>query len=148
MGIERNGIDITGISPESELPSEVNGDNIKYSEVENIYMPEHKPRIKKIMQISVTVDILSKREIKSIAERIIVYDGLKHLKIIYMDKEETSRANIVNIDIPFNTFVELPKESNGEIETKVFIVDAYFHILDGKRIYSNIIYLLNVQPVY
>jgi hypothetical protein len=146
MGIERNSIDITGISPESELPSDIGGENIKYSEVENIYMPEHKPKIRKIMQISLNVEILSKRLIKSVAEKILVYDGLKHLKIIYMDKDETSKANIVNIDIPFNTFVELPKDSDGEVDTKIFIVDAFFHILDGRRIYSNIIYLINVVP--
>jgi hypothetical protein len=144
MGIIRNSIDITGITPEDELPQKISGQLIEYSEVEHIYIPEDRPRLGNIHQISIDLETTSHRIIKAPTGRIIVLDGIKKLKIIYSRKGYSDRANIVNLQIPFNTFIELPKTSINIEDIGIHIVDAYFNQIEARKLYSYTLYMVNV----
>jgi hypothetical protein len=144
MGIIRNFVNIVGITPPEELPSEVNGQIVEYSEVESIFIPINKPKVKSIYQIIINIKIKSKRIINSPLADIVVIDGVKKINIIYTEDGSTDRATVVELDLPYNTFFELPKEQKGGGSVNIYIVDAYFSLLDSRKIYSHILYLVEV----
>ncbi|MCY6369531.1 hypothetical protein [Clostridium ganghwense] len=145
MGIIRNHIDIVGITPEEQLPHKIqNSQVVEYSEVENIFIPKHNPNIKNIYQIVLDVNLISKREVNIPVGRVVVLDGVKKIKINYAEKGHSQKVNIVNLELPYNTFVELPdKKEIGNVNVQ--IVDAYFELIDNRKIYSHIVYLVNVH---
>ena len=144
MGIIRNSIDIIGITPEDELPKKINGQLIEYSEVEHIYIPEDSPRLGNIHQISIDLKTTSHRIIKAPTGEIIVLDGVKKLKVIYSRKGYSDRANIVNLQIPFNTFIELTNTPIKVEDIDIHIVDAYFTRIGSRKLYSYTLYMVNV----
>jgi hypothetical protein len=144
MGLLRNFIDISGITPESDLPDKINGQLLEFSEVEHFYIPEDKPGIKNIYQMSVKVEILSTRTIKAPLGRIIVLDGVKKIKILYTGCSHEDAASLVDIELPFNTFVDIPKEGPDIDHVNIFIADAYFKAIDSRKLYSFILYMIDV----
>lgn len=145
MGIIRNHIDIVGITPEEQLPGKIqNSQVVEYSEVENIFIPKDNPNIKNIYQIVLDVNLISKREVDIPIGKVVIIDGVKKVKIIYAEKGHSQKANIVNLELPYNTFIEI--EDGKEIgSASVQIVDAYFQLIDNRKIYSHIVYLVNVR---
>lgn len=145
MGIIRNHIDIVGITPEEQLPGKIqNSQVVEYSEVENIFIPKDNPNIKNIYQIVLDVSLISKREVDIPIGKVVIIDGVKKIKIIYSEKGHSQKANIVNLELPYNTFIEIP--DGKEIgNASVQIVDAYFQLIDNRKIYSHIVYLVNVR---
>ena len=144
MGIVRNFIDIIGITPEYELPYINRGEIIKYSDQENIFIPEPDVAIESIYQIVINWRIKSNRMLNTPMGKLTILDGIKELKIVYTDKEGGGEARILNIERPFNTFIDLPQ--NASIENiGIFIADAYFHLLDKKNIYSYYLNVIDVQ---
>lgn len=145
MGIIRNHIDIVGITPEEQLPGKIqNSQVVEYSEVENIFIPKNNPNIKNIYQIVLDVNLISKREVDIPIGKVVIIDGVKKIKIIYAEKGHSQKANIVNLELPYNTFIEI--EDGKEIgSASVQIVDAYFQLIDNRKIYSHIVYLVNVR---
>lgn len=145
MGIIRNHIDIVGITPEEQLPGKIqNSQVVEYSEVENIFIPKNNPNIKNIYQIVLDVNLISKREVDIPIGKVVIIDGVKKIKIIYAEKGHSQKANIVNLELPYNTFIEI--QDGKEIgSASVQIVDAYFQLIDNRKIYSHIVYLVNVR---
>lgn len=143
MDIVRNFINISGIADENDLPNKINGQVIQYSEADTIYIPENQPEIQSIFQIIIDIKITGSRKIQTPVGYSLVLDGIKKLKIIYTDTEGTGKANFIDIVIPYNTFVEASDNINlGNVS--VYVIDAYFDILDKRRIYSSMLYLINV----
>jgi hypothetical protein len=145
MGIVRNFIDIIGITSENELPDKISGQIIEYSEVEDIIIPEHKQRVKNIFQIMIQVEVKSTRTINAPLGKIIIIDGIKKLKIIYEEKSDSRKASILNLELPYNTFFELERGIEESKDIKIDILDAYFQLLDNRRIYSHIVYMVQVN---
>lgn len=143
MDIMRNFIHVIGITPEEELPNKINGQVIQYSDVETIYIPENKPAAKNIFEVQVQVEITSSRLISTPLFRTIIIDGIKKYKIIYTSNDSSDSANFFVVNTPYNTFIELPDNCRNRDNAKVYIMDAYFDLLDDKRIYSYILYLVH-----
>lgn len=144
MGIVRNFIDIIGITPEDELPHVNRGKIIEYSDHENIFVSEKGIAIESIYQVIINWKIKSKRMLNTPQGKLNILDGVKELKIVYTDKEGGGKVGILNVERPFNTFIDLPQ--NTDIENiEVFIADAYFHLLDERNIYSYYLYVIDVQ---
>lgn len=143
MGIFRNSIDIIGITPENELPRKINGQLVEYSELDYILLNESKKRFGYIQQIEVSVDVKGTRTIKSPNSKIIVVDGIKNFKIL--SKIHSDKVSTFNIEMPYNTFLDLPKEVDKMEELKIYIVDAYFQLVHSKKIYSHILYMINAK---
>lgn len=140
----RNFINVTGITPEEELPNKITEQMIQYAEVETLFIPKNSPEIKSIYEIILEVDILSHRIIHSPLGTTMVLDGVKKHKIIYTEKDESEKASILNVNIPFNTFIELPNYNGFIPIVNIYILDAYFDILSERKIYSHTIYLIDV----
>lgn len=145
MGLLRNFIDISGITPEGDLPDKIKGQLLEYSEIEYFYIPEDKPAINSIYQISVKVELLSTRAINAPLGKIVVLDGVKKVKIVYTEFGENGAVSALDIELPFNTFIDIPKE-NGDIDkVNIFIADAYFKKIDNRKLYSFILYIIDVS---
>lgn len=151
MGVIRNFIEILGIEAEEDLPEKSLGQLVKYDESECIFIPEDKVGIKDIFQIAIDIDIKSKRTINTKDCKTIVIDGIKKLKIIYSPDQNLNQSPdkmvMLNLQLPYNTFVELPMES-GDIDImNLHILDAYFDIIDKRTIYGYLVYLLDIRYV-
>lgn len=145
MGLVRNNINIEGLSLEEELPQKVDGQLVTYSETESLYIPEDKPEAKDIYEISLEIDIKSKRTIKTAFGKLIVIDGVKKFKMLYAENNEASSASIAAYKTPYNTFFEVPNSTEEILDISVHILDAYFQLLDGRKIYSHYIFQLSIN---
>lgn len=141
MDIIRNFIKVSGISGENELPGCVNGQIVQYSENNTIYIPKTKSEIHSLYHVIIEVDIKSYRKINNPFGTTIVLDGVKRLKITYCSNDKDRKANFLNLELPYNTFVELP-ENMVMSNFKTYIIDAYFSLLSKRSIYSHIVYMI------
>ncbi|EPY2275118.1 hypothetical protein ACXAUS_004048 [Clostridium sporogenes] len=141
----RNFIDIIGITKEEDLPSKINGQIIQYSEVDYIDIPEDKPKINDIYQIAIKADIKSTRTINAPTGKIVVVDGEKNFKIIYSEKSASEKANILNLKLPFNTFIDIEDKQEEIKKIDIYILDVYFQIVTSEKLYSYVLYMINVQ---
>lgn len=144
MGTIRNYINIEGMVSEKELCKNEKGHTIIYSDIETLFIPKDKPDIKNIYEILMSVDTVSHRAINTPLGKIIVVDGIKKLKIIYIEDDSSEKVSILNLETPFNTFTEYPEELDNFWNIKVHILDAYFSLIDSKKIYCHFLYLLEV----
>lgn len=143
MEVIRNSINIIGLASSDKLPNDVNDQTIQYSESETIFIPNDKAEIGNIFEIMIEIEILSKRIVDTNINRTVILDGIKKYKIIYSE-ESSSKANILYLNKPYNTFIEIPKNKNIS-SSYVFIIDAYFSKLATRKIYSHLVLLLDVN---
>ena len=139
----RNFIDVIGITPENKLPTKINGQIAQYSENETIFITEGRHKIKNIFQIKIDIKITSKLVIDAPLGKVVVLDGIKRFRIKSNEKDNSKRENIIEVETPFNSFFELPKGINKYKDVEVYIMDAYFQLIDSNKIYSHMIYLIN-----
>lgn len=145
MGIIRNSINILGITPEEELPKQINGQIIEFSENDYIYIPENMPAISSIHKIEVKVESKPGRTINAPTGKIIVMDGIRKIYLTYVPVGYYQNYYTVNFELPFNTFIDLPNNA-GEISSiETYIADAYFKMINGRKVYDHIIYIINVN---
>ncbi|WP_432665827.1 hypothetical protein R9X47_05980 [Wukongibacter baidiensis] len=145
MGIVRNHINIEGITREKDLLKNENGHTIIYSEAKTLFLPEDKPEIKSIYEILISIDIKSHRSINTPVGKIVILDGVKKYKIIYTENSKVEKISILNLDTTFNTFTELPQGLEDIWNLKIHVIDAYFSVINPKKIYGHFLYLLDVN---
>ncbi|MCY6483164.1 DUF3794 domain-containing protein [Clostridium aestuarii] len=145
MGVIRNHIDVEGITPEEQFPTKIkNGQILEYSEIENIFIPKYNTGIKNIFQIVIDVKVTNTKIIDIPLGKMVIIDGVKKIKIIYGGRGHSNKANIVNLELPYNTFFELPRDKEiGDIN--VLIVDAYFNLIGSRKVYGHIVYLVDIH---
>lgn len=141
MDVVRNFIHVIGITPEDELPRIIKGQVIQYSDIETIFIPDHKPGAESIFQVMVDVNITSSKVINTPMSRIMVIDGMKKFKIIYAEKGGVGNAAFLTLSTPYNTFIDIPQGSDVN-NVSVYIIDAYFSLIDSRKIYSYILYMV------
>lgn len=144
MDIIRNFINISGLADENDLPKSVDGQIIQYSENDIIYIPDAQPEIQSVFSIMIKTEVKSSRKINTPLGTTVILDGLKRLKMIYSSKGDGDKANFLDLELPFNTFVELPKDISPR-DIEIYVIDAYFSLLDGRRLYSHILYMVYVN---
>lgn len=145
MGTVRNSINVEGIAKETDFPDKNNGQLIKYSDSETLFIPSDKSGAKTIYEISIDLNINNDRVVNGPDGKIVVLDGSKSIKVIYTENSTDEKVNIIDIKIPFNTFFEVPFETKDILDVNVFIIDAYFQLIDQRKIYSHFVYLIDVH---
>lgn len=148
MEIVRNMVNITGIADEAELPDRIRGQMIQFSDTDTLYIHENQPEISSIFQIMIKAQINETRRIKTPSGYSVVLDGKKSFKIIYTQKDQVGKASFLEVELPLNTFAEIKDDDIVE-HINIYILDAYFELIDSKKIYSNILYLIDIvsKPV-
>jgi len=145
LGVIRNFIEVVGIAQEEELPEKSFGQLIKYSEAEHIIIPRDKSGIKDIYQIVLKIEIKSKRTISTVDTKTVILDGIKNVKIMCTQHENPDKVTMINLQLPYNTFFEIPRQIENIDNTDIHILDAYFEVLDKRRIYGHFVYLVDVR---
>jgi hypothetical protein len=145
MDIVRNSIIISGIAAENELPKGINGQLIEYSEIDYAYIPGNMPPVSRINKIDVKVSCQHGRTINAPSGRIIVLDGTKNISLDYISSGYYQGDYTVNLEMPFNTFIDLPNNAGEVKAVDVYIVDAYFRMVSSGKIYNHILYMVNVS---
>jgi hypothetical protein len=126
----------------------------QFSVMENVVIPEVKPDAEDIVNVIVDVEIIDKTiiktpEAKSYEGQIltgwkVVVQGLLKQKIEYVADEPTQSMHCAHFDIPFTTYLVLPKsfKSCTPIDIKACIEDIYYQLLDSRTIFKNITLVL------
>lgn len=133
----RNFIDILGIAEDNDFPTKAPHELVEFS-VENILPLNTKSMPKSIYQIILNPNINSQRVVNNPLGKISVLEGHNNIKILYYD--EMGTASMSQINLPFNTFLEI-KDSNFN-SINVLIGDAYFELIHTNFIYSHILYIV------
>lgn len=145
MAVVRNAINVVGITPEDKLPDKNNGQIIIYDEIDYIFIPQNIPEIKSIHQIMFNVELKESKQLTGPFGKIIMLDGKKKFKILYTQNENDDKANFIDVETPYNTFFELTKKVDNYYPPKVYVIDAYFELMENNRIYSHLVYLLDIK---
>ena len=145
MDIIRNFIKVSGISSENDLPSSVKGVVIQYSETETTFLQDIKTGIQNIFQINLHVNLRPGRTINTPFGSTVILDGSKKLKILYVEDSKERNARFLDLELPYNTFIELPKKAKFENNIFIHILDAYFSLLDNNKLYSHILYYIALE---
>lgn len=141
----RNFISVTGITQESNLPKDIKDALLCHSDIDYIFIPSSRPKIKEITHIAIRVELKNQRIIKAPTGTIVVLDGVKKLKISYVPLGH-SRKNIqLEIDVPYNTFIELPDGVENLNNLDIYIADAYFEVVEVRKIYNYTLYMINID---
>lgn len=140
----RNFINIVGITDESELPTECPGQFIEYSETDYLFIPETAPALNTIYEVNLGIEVLNSRTINMKNSRVYILDGNKKFKITYSSKDKNNKSLTLKFNYPFNAFIDIENSDNVK-SAKVFVLDAYFHLINPRIIYSNITYLISVE---
>lgn len=144
MGILRNSIEVIGISNEEELPREINGQLIEFSETDYIYVPENRPLINNISKMEVKLNIKESRTVEAPTGRIVILEGSRKVNVTYKPVGNYSGNFTLKLDLPFNSFIDIPNKS-GEVKSiDIYILDAYFKMMSSRKIYSFMVYMINV----
>lgn len=143
MGILRNSIEVTGIASEEELPKQINGQLIEYSETDYIYVPESRPLIYSVSKVKVDVNIKESRTVNAPTGRIVILEGSKRLSITYRPIGYYEENYTLKFDLPFNTFIDLPNNAGDIKSVDIYVVDAYFKLMNNRKLYSFMVFMVN-----
>lgn len=148
MGVIRNFIDIEGIIHKEDLPHNFYDHMIIYSDTENIFISEQKNSMKNIFQIFIDLKVKAFKVIEMPLCKVLIIDGIKKLKIIYSQKNDENKAGILELQRPFNTCIELSQGLEEFENIDIYILDAYFELINENTIYSYIVYFVNINSRY
>ncbi|WP_163195866.1 hypothetical protein [Clostridium thermarum] len=141
----RNFISVTGITPESNLPKEIKGELLQHSDIDYIFIPGSKPKAKEVTHVGIQVEIKDQRIIKAPTGTIVIVDGVKKLKLSYVPLGHSKRNIQLELELPYNTFIELPEGVEKIKGIDLYVADAYFELVEGRKIYSYVFYMLNID---
>lgn len=144
MGIIRNLINVEGIAQESDFNIQPNDNIIKYSCVETLFIPSNKPEAKKINEINIKLQITDERILKSGIGKSLVLGGLKNYKVSYVENSPEATKCTACIQEPYITYLDISNDISEVEKSYVYIIDAYFHLMDSRRIYAHFVYLIHI----
>lgn len=144
MGVVRNSINVEGLTKESDFPNEANSFTIKYCEAETMLIPTNKPEAKIINEVDISLIVSNERILGGGFGKTIVLGGTKNYRVSYLENSPEATNTTANIQEPFIYCVDLPKDIENVTIIRTYLIDAYFHLIDSRRIYAHFIYLINI----
>ena len=139
----RNFISVTGITQE-KIYLRGSRDNCYSIPILTIYLYLATGLVK-TTHIGVSVDIKNHRIIKGPKGSVIILDGFKKLKVCYIPENRSKRTIQVELYLPYNTHIEIDGDVKAISNIDIYIGDAYFELVDGRKIYSFIFYILDMD---
>lgn len=139
MSYIRNNIEIEGVS---------NRENINYGSYvlnhwENgpIFLPKSKGKIKYLTKVIIELNSIEGKIITTAAGRVLSIYGRKLYTLIYSEKSH-DRSQKTYLDLPFLAYVYLPPEVDEYVNLEVSVSDAFFEVIDNRKVYSHVLYLI------
>lgn len=122
-------------------------------------IPSQKPDVEQVVSVSVNVEITKTYVINTasgrswegqiITGRKLVVEGKIHQKLEYVAELPAQPIHAAHFCMPFSTFIVLGKEIEcyTEFEVHGYIEDIFVKKIDNRRIFKNILFLLNAVPL-
>lgn len=144
MEIIRNSINVCGLTDPEDLQGVADALLFQYAEAETLTIPESQPEMTGLYQIRVVVEKESSHPMKTPLGTALILDGKKKVELVCACRDEPDKARLVDLEVPFNVLLEPPVPVQIENIT-VYILDAYFSLLDARRIYSHLVYMISLK---
>lgn len=139
MSIIRNNIEIEGIKQNEN----VNYGSYVLNHWENcpVFLPRSKGKIKYLTKVIIELNSIEGSIINTPAGKVLSIYGRKVYSLIYSEKSH-DRSQRSSIDLPFLSYIYLPKEIENFCNLEVSVTDAFFEVIDNRKVYSHILYLI------
>lgn len=139
MAFIRNNIEIEGIKQSNDV---LNGGYVlNYFDNGTIFIPKSKGKIKYLNKVIIEMNSIEGRIINTPSGKILNIYGRKIYSLIYSEKSH-DRAQKTVLDLPFIAYVYLPLEIDDFCNLEVSVLDAFFEVIDNRKIYNHIVYLI------
>ena len=150
-----NKIEISGITKEYNFKSKL----FKQFEVqEYIELPKEKPDAEEIIKVAVSAKVTSTKiistpcSISNEGQRLtgskLIVQGNIFEKIEYIASDPTQSVHAAEFSKPFSSFIMLDKcKENFTYDVNCYIEDVYVKQIDKRKIFKNIMLLLNAVPL-
>lgn len=139
MSIIRNNIEIEGIKQ---------GENVNYGSYvlnywENgpVFLPRSKGKIKYLTKVIIELNSIEGSILNTPAGKVLSIYGRKIYSLVYSEKSH-DRSQRSSVDLPFLSYVYLPKEVEDFCNLEVSVSDAFFEVIDNRKVHSHILYLI------
>ncbi|MCF8010377.1 MAG: DUF3794 domain-containing protein [Clostridiales bacterium] len=135
---------------------------------EILCIPEEKPDIEQLLNITSQVKILSSKVIKTpvlivdeapvpilnqestqTTGRKLVIEGLLRQKIIYTAAVEKQSVHAAHFDVPFSAFIVLPPDTplNRKFKVKACIEDIFVCRVTARQVFKNVTVFIKAIPL-
>lgn len=149
--LESTGPVLSGETESNEVITDVGLRIFKqFSVDENLTIPSQKPDAEDLLDVLAYIEITSTTLIKTpivtsyegqklTGWKLIVEGKLKQ-KIVYIADEPTQSVHAAHFDVPFSTFLVLPKDyrSCQKIRVVGYVEDVYSQLIDKRTIFKNV----------
>lgn len=141
-------IEITGITPPDEYPDicKPHYPHIQICESDKLCVPQHKPNIESICQISAKISVSSYKKICTPFGKKLVIEGFKNIKLIYTADEPCQNMHCSKFKIPFCAFIPLKDSCKEIIDVCVGIEYINVHQISCNCFITSIIF--NLFPIF
>lgn len=139
MAYIRNDIEIEGIDSREN----VNYGSYVLNHWENgpIFIPKSKGKIKYLTKVIIELNSIEGKVIVTAAGRILSVYGRKLYTLIYSEKAH-DRPQKSYLDLPFLAHLYLPPEVEDFCNLEVSVSDAFFEVIDNRKVYNHTLYLI------
>ncbi|MCF8010374.1 MAG: DUF3794 domain-containing protein [Clostridiales bacterium] len=133
-------IEVSGVTPEDNFPACFDYHPfVQVCETDVLSVPCHKPEIKDILQVNVSISVSSFKTICTPAGKKLVIEGIKHIKIIFEADMDCQSVHSAHFDVPFCIFVKLRKKDAEVVDVKTAIEYISVNQIDCKTFSISII---------
>lgn len=139
MSLIRNNIEIEGVELKDGIDD--NSYVLNYWEDGPIFLPKSKGKIRHLNKVIIELNSIEGKVIMTPAGRVLNIYGRKLYYLIYSEKSH-DRPQKASIDLPFIAYVYLPKEVEDFSDLDVSVMDAFFEVIDNRKVYSHTLYLI------
>ncbi|KMT21378.1 hypothetical protein [Clostridium cylindrosporum] len=139
MAYIRNNIEIEGIENRSIA---LEGSYVlNYWENGPIFLPRNKGKIRHLNKVVIEIDSVEGRVINTPAGKVLNIYGRKIYSLVYSEKSH-DKLQRTNINMPFMAYVYLPLEVEDFCDLEVSVIDAFFEVIDNRKVHNHILYLI------
>ncbi|MEG0371561.1 MAG: hypothetical protein RR645_04610, partial [Clostridium sp.] len=135
----RNNIEIEGVEQRDGVQD--GSFVLNYWENGPIFLPKSKGKIRNLNKVIIEMDSIEGRILNTPSGKVLSIYGRKIYSLIYSEKSH-DRSQKTVIDLPFVAYAYLPVGVDDVIDLEVSILDAFFEVIDNRKVHNHILYLI------
>ncbi|MEF9951831.1 MAG: hypothetical protein RR840_00210 [Clostridium sp.] len=139
MTYVRNNIEIEGVDPKDGISDD--GFVMSYWENGPVFLPKSKGKIRHLNKVIIEIESIEKKILNTPAGKVLNIYARKIYSLIYSEKShERSQRTVLNL--PFIAYTYLPEGVDDVNNLEVSVLDAFFEVIDNRKVYNHILYLI------
>ncbi|MEF9933754.1 MAG: hypothetical protein RR898_00615 [Clostridium sp.] len=144
MTYVRNNIEIEGV----DLKDGISDDGFVMSYWENgpVFLPKSKGKIRHLNKVIIEIEAIEKKILNTPAGKVLNIYARKIYSLIYSERShERSQRTVLNL--PFIAYTYLPEGVEDVTNLDVSVLDAFFEVIDNRKVYNHILYLIKFDKL-